>query len=128
VLFTGEGAHQFTAQEIGQFARYHTKPVIFVLNNAGYLIERLLCKEPAIGYNDVATWRYSELPRALGCDGWYIAKVATCAELDQALTAASLANSGAYVEVVTDPYAASPLALKLHDSLRTLYKDTTSES
>jgi indolepyruvate decarboxylase len=43
VLFTGEGAHQFTAQEIAQFARYDTKPVIFVLNNSGYLIERLLC-------------------------------------------------------------------------------------
>jgi indolepyruvate decarboxylase len=37
VLFTGEGAHQFTAQEIAhfaQFARYDTKPVVFVLNNA----------------------------------------------------------------------------------------------
>jgi indolepyruvate decarboxylase len=128
VLFTGEGAHQFTAQEIGQFARYDTKPVIFVLNNAGYLIERLLCKEPAIEYNDVANWRYSELPKVLGCDGWYTAKVTTCAELDRALAAASFANNGAYIEVVTDAYAASPLALKLHDSLRTLYKDTIVES
>ncbi len=48
VLITGEGAHQFTVQEISQFARYGLKPVIFVLNNAGYLIERLLCKEPDI--------------------------------------------------------------------------------
>ena len=30
-------------------------------------------------------------------------------------------NNGAYIEVVTGAYAASPLALKLHDSLRTLY-------
>jgi indolepyruvate decarboxylase len=125
VLFTGEGAHQFTAQEIAQFERYHTKPVIFVLNNAGYLIERLLCKDPTIEYNDVANWRYSELPQALGCDDWYTAKVTTCAELDHALAAVSLADHGAYIEVVTDAYAASPLALKLHDSLRTLYKDTT---
>jgi indolepyruvate decarboxylase len=124
VLFTGEGAHQFTAQEIAQFARYDTKPVIFVLNNSGYLIERLLCKAPAIEYNDVATWRYSELPKALGCDGWDMAKVTTCGELDDALAAASLANNGVYIEVVTDAYAASPLALKLHDSLRTLHKDT----
>ena len=126
VLFTGEGAHQFTAQEIAQFARYDTKPVIFVLNNSGYLIERLLCKEPAIEYNDVANWHYSELPKALGCEGWYTAKVTTCSELDNALATASLANNGAYIEVVTDAYAASPLALKLHDSLRTLYKDTGS--
>jgi TPP-dependent 2-oxoacid decarboxylase len=32
---------------------------------------------PAIqlGYNDIANWRYSELPKALGCDDWYTAKV-----------------------------------------------------
>src|ERR1700761_1753570 len=51
ILLTGEGAHQFTVQEISQFARYGLKPIIFVLNNAGYLIERLLCKEPDIAYN-----------------------------------------------------------------------------
>jgi indolepyruvate decarboxylase len=29
---------------------------------------------------------------------------------------------GAYIEVVTDPYAASPMAIKLHDAVKTLYK------
>jgi indolepyruvate decarboxylase len=67
------------------------------------------------------------LPKALGCDGWHTAKVTTCSELDNALaTASCLANNGACIEVVTDAYAASPLALKLHDNLRTLYKDTGS--
>jgi indolepyruvate decarboxylase len=122
VLITGEGAHQFTVQEISQFARYGLKPVIFVLNNGGYLIERLLCKEPAIAYNDIAAWRYADLPRAFGCDHWFTARAATCAELDTALEAAAASPHGAYVEVVTDPYAASPLALKLHDSFRRLYK------
>jgi indolepyruvate decarboxylase len=69
VLVKGEGAHQLTAQEISQFARLGLRPVVFVLNNNGYLIERLLCKDPQIAYNDVAQWHYSELPRALGCDG-----------------------------------------------------------
>ena len=122
VLITGEGAHQFTVQEISQFARYGLKPIIFVLNNAGYLIERLLCKEPDIAYNDIASWRYTELPRAFGCDNWFTARATTCAELDSALEGASAATNGAYIEVVTDPYAASPLALKLHDSFRRLYK------
>ena len=122
VLITGEGAHQFTVQEISQFARYGCKPVIFVLNNNGYLIERLLCKEPSIEYNDIAQWRYAELPGALGCEGWYTARVATCAELDAALEKASHCTTGAYVEVVTAADAASPLALKLHESFRRLYK------
>lgn len=122
VLITGEGAHQFTAQEVSQFARYGIKPVIFVLNNNGYLIERLLCKEPEIEYNDISQWHYADLPKALGCDDWFTARAATCGELDAALEKASQTTTGAYVEVVTDPYAASPLALKLHDSFRKLYK------
>jgi indolepyruvate decarboxylase len=122
VLVTGEGAHQLTAQEVSQFGRLGLRPVIFVLNNSGYLIERLLCKDPAIAYNDVAPWRYTELPHALGCDGWFTARVANCGELDQALDAAGKAGTGVYVEVVTDAYAASPLALKLHESFRQLYK------
>jgi len=122
ILLTGEGAHQFTVQEISQFARYGLKPIVFVLNNNGYLIERLLCKEPGIAYNDIAPWRYSELPRAFGCDNWFTARATTCAELDAALEGAAASTTGAYVEVVTDPYVASPLALKLHESFRRLYK------
>ncbi len=122
VLVTGEGAHQFTAQEVSQFGRSGLRPVIFVLNNSGYLIERLLCKNPAIAYNDIAPWRYSELPHALGCDNWFAARVATCGELDKALATAANIDAGAYVEVVTDAYAASPLALKLSESLRVLNK------
>jgi indolepyruvate decarboxylase len=122
VLITGEGAHQFTMQEISNFPRYGLKPVLFVLNNAGYLIERLLCKEPAIEYNDVPAWRYAELAKAFGCDGWFTATVKTCGELDAALATASTCTTGVYIEVVTDPYAASPLALKLHESFRRLYK------
>jgi indolepyruvate decarboxylase len=59
-----------------------------LLNNNGYLIERLLCKNPAMAYNDLASWEYSKLPEALGCKGWFTARVSTCGELDQALKAA----------------------------------------
>ena len=121
VLVTGEGAHQITVQEISQLGRRGLKPVIFVLNNSGYLIERLLCKEPAIEYNDLASWRYSAIPHALGCDDWFTARVTTCGELDEALTRAGQDGAAAYIEVVTDAYAASPMAVKLHESLKTLY-------
>lgn len=121
VLVTGDGSHQLTAQEISQFGRLKLKPVVFVLNNNGYLIERLLCKEPAIAYNDIASWNYAELPAALGCRDWLTARVETCSEFDQALAAAATAKTGVYIEVVTDAYAASPLAMKLHDAVKTLY-------
>jgi indolepyruvate decarboxylase len=121
ILVTGDGSHQLTAQEISQFGRRGLKPIVFVLNNSGYLIERLLCAEPDIAYNDIASWRYSELPRALGCDDWFTARVTTCGELDQALTRATQDDTAAYIEVVTDTYAAPPMALTLHDNINTLY-------
>jgi indolepyruvate decarboxylase len=121
VLVTGDGSHQLTAQEIGQFGRRGLKPIIFLLNNNGYLIERLLCADPDIAYNDVAPWNYAHLPHALGCTDWFTARVATCGELDLAISAASKATTGAYIEIVTDTYAASTLATKLHESRQTLY-------
>jgi indolepyruvate decarboxylase len=77
VLITGEGSHQLTAQEISQFGRRGLKSIVFVLNNSGYLIERLLCKDPDIVYNDLAQWHYADLPKALGCDDWFTARVTT---------------------------------------------------
>ena len=121
VLVTGDGSHQLTAQEVGQFGRLGLKPVIFLLNNSGYLIERLLCSNPSAHYNDVADWKYAELPHALGCDDWYTTRVTTCDELDQALATASEGNAACYIEVVTDKYAASPLSEKLHENIKTLY-------
>jgi indolepyruvate decarboxylase len=121
ILITGEGSHQLTAQEVSQFHRFGLKPIIFVLNNDGYLIERLLGKNPNIYYDDVAQWHYHKLPEALGCDGWLTTRVTTCGELDEAIKKAETRRTGAYIEVVTDKYAAPPLAQKLHESVATLY-------
>jgi indolepyruvate decarboxylase len=75
-----------------------------------------------MSYNDVSSWNYADLPKALGCNDWFTARVTTCAELDEALAKAAEATTGVYIELVTDAYAASPLATKLHESLRHLYK------
>jgi len=121
ILVTGEGSHQLTAQEVSQFHRFGLKPIIFVLNNDGYLIERLLSKNGESDYNDLAQWHYHKLPEALGCDGWFSARVTTCGELDEAIKTAEARGTGVYIEVVTDKYAAAPLAQKFHESLETLY-------
>jgi indolepyruvate decarboxylase len=62
------------------------------------------------------------VPNALGCTDWFTARFATCGEFDQALKAASQGDRAAYIEIVTDKYAASPLAMKLHESVKTLYR------
>jgi indolepyruvate decarboxylase len=114
VLVTGEGSHQMTVQEISQFGRHGLKPVIICLNNNGYLIERMLCEDPFISYNDLAQWNYSRLPEALGMADWFSVRVTTNRELDEALTQAARGEHGAYVEVVTDTMAASDMALALN--------------
>jgi indolepyruvate decarboxylase len=121
ILITGEGSHQLTAQEVSQFHRFGLKPIIVLFNNDGYLIERLLCKDPDIYYNDLAKWHYHKLPEAMGCEGWFTARVTTCGELDAAIKQAETSGTGAYIEVVADRYTASPLSQKLHDSIGTLY-------
>lgn len=122
ILITGEGSHQMTVQEISQFGRRGLHPIVFVLNNSGYLSERLLCcKDETIAYNDVAAWNYAELPHALGCQGWFTTRVRTCGELDDALKAAEQANGAAYIEVITDAYEAPPLYKKLHENVKSFY-------
>lgn len=100
VLFTGEGSHQLTAAEIGTMGRNGLKPVIFVLNNDGYMVERALEANPDWVYNDLAPWNYQALPAALGCRGWFTAKVTTLGELDAALARAAAGESASYIEVV----------------------------
>jgi indolepyruvate decarboxylase len=101
VLFTGEGSHQLTANDIGTMGRNGLKPIIFVLNNAGYMVERALEANPDWVYNDLAPWNYHTRPAALGCRGWFTAKVTTLGELDAALARAATGESASYIEVVT---------------------------
>jgi indolepyruvate decarboxylase len=121
ILIAGEGAHQFTLQEVAQFGRFGLKPIICCLSNDGYLIERLLCRDPLAPYNDVAAMNYHLLPEALGCEGWFSAKATTNGELEAALAKAETCGTGCYIEAVMDKMASPPLARKIHESLATLY-------
>ena len=61
IMFTGEGAHQLTIQEMANFFEYDLKPVIFVLNNNGYTVERVLSKDPNDKFNNITNWNYPKL-------------------------------------------------------------------
>lgn len=109
VLLTGEGAHQLTVQSLGEFARFGCTPLIIVLNNEGYLIERLLCREGERYYNDIASWDYTTLARGFGCGDWQCERVSTPQALRQALGAV-VPGQGAYIEVVAPRYDAPAMA------------------
>ena len=64
------------------------------------MVERALEADPDWVYNDLAPWNYHALPAALGCRGWFTAKVTTLGELDAALARAATGESASYIEVV----------------------------
>jgi indolepyruvate decarboxylase len=112
VLITGEGSHQLTANELGNYGRHGVKPVIFVLHNEGYAVERVLEENPDWVYNDLAPWDYHTLPAALGCKDWFTAKVRTNGELEAAMQKAEAADTAAYLEIVGQKHD-YPAGLKL---------------
>lgn len=117
VLITGEGAHQMTAQEISQFYRYGLKPIIFVLNNHGYLIEKMLSKKLDYCYNDLAEWQYEKLPSVFGYNDWMIRKATTCGDLDEIMEELNDTKTGAYIEIITPNLSAPPLMETIHKNL-----------
>jgi len=104
LLFIGDGSFQETAQELSTMLRNDCKPVIFLINNGGYTIERGYMGKTA-DYNDIATWAYSELPKVFRPDTKarsFVVK--TVADLEKALSAPN--DSLIFIESVMDPYDA----------------------
>ena len=85
VVLAGDGAFQMTAQEVSTLLRQGCRPILFLVNNDGYLIERYLHEDQV--YNDLQPWKYAELPHVLG-DGALTFRVTTEGELEHALAAA----------------------------------------
>jgi indolepyruvate decarboxylase len=106
LLFVGDGSFQETAQEVSTMLRHGLKPVIFLINNGGYTIERGYMGKTA-DYNDIATWAYADLPKVL-CPGTDAKSfvVKTVADLEQALAAPN--DSLILIESVMDPHDAPP--------------------
>jgi indolepyruvate decarboxylase len=98
VTFIGDGAFQMTGQELSTIIRHRLNPIIFLLNNEGYTIERVLRDGP---YNDVQMWKYHRLPEVFG-GGWGC-EVRTEDDLEAALRMAQdRPNDLAFIEVRLD--------------------------
>ena len=104
ILLTGEGSLQMTVQEISTVMRHDLKPFIFIINNSGYTVERAVLGKDA-KYNDVANWRYSELPHVFSRDKKAETHIVqTSNELQNVLESS---HSGmVFVESVMDKYDA----------------------
>lgn len=65
ILSIGDGSLQLTIQDLGLALREKIKPIILVINNDGYTVEREI-HGPEEMYNDIPMWNYAQLPYAFG--------------------------------------------------------------
>jgi alpha-keto-acid decarboxylase len=88
VLLIGDGAAQLSIQELGVFSREGLSPVVVVVNNDGYTIERMIHGKTA-SYNDIVRWNWTDIPNALGVTNHLAFRAQTYGELDDAFCAAT---------------------------------------
>ena len=58
ISLIGDGSLQLTVQELSTMIRYEVNPIIFLMNNLGYTIEREIHDGP---YNKIKNWAYADL-------------------------------------------------------------------
>ncbi|KAG8409615.1 hypothetical protein J3458_018709 [Metarhizium acridum] len=68
ILFVGDGSIQLTAQELSTMIRHELSPIIFVICNEGFTIERFIHGMDAT-YNDIAKWDNRALVDVFGGQG-----------------------------------------------------------
>jgi len=116
VVFVGDGAFQMTAQELSTIVRQHLNPVIFLMNNDGYTIERVIHEG---SYNDIQPWKYHQLPQVFG-PSWSC-EVFTEGDLEAALTQAKANTNGvSFIEVHLDRLDCSSGLRRLGEALNKL--------
>lgn len=66
-LFIGDGSFQLTAQDVSTMLRNKLNCVVFLDNNNGYTVEKVIHGMHR-QYNNVNMWKYSELPKVFNMD------------------------------------------------------------
>ena len=138
ILVTGEGSLHLTVQAFADFLKLGLNPIVFVLNNDGYTVERLIHgrdakynKLPDVSGNTLnhrvfflpgrltrclSQWDYSKLAPAFGPNfpSKYHGPIATPEALDALLGDATFAAAGQFqlVELKLG-YLDAPLSLRL---------------
>ncbi|EKT59500.1 alpha-keto acid decarboxylase family protein [Providencia sneebia] len=100
ILLIGDGSAQFTVQELGTMLRNGIKPIIFLLNNQGYTVERAI-HGPEELYNDITLWDWTLLFKGLANEhNAFIRHISEPKQLRQALEDVVHCNQLAFMEVI----------------------------
>ncbi|CAD5353932.1 alpha-keto acid decarboxylase family protein [Citrobacter freundii] len=100
ILIIGDGAAQLTIQELGSMLRDGQSPVILLLNNDGYTVERAIHGANQ-RYNDIAAWSWTLVPQAFSrecqAECW---RVRQAVQLEEVLARLSHPQRLSLIEVV----------------------------
>lgn len=91
LLFVGDGSLQLTVQAISTMIRWNLNPYLFVLNNDGYTIERLI-HGPTSSYNDINPWKYTQLLEVFNAKNYENLSIKTTGELDDIFSSEEFAT------------------------------------
>ncbi|GAA3659076.1 alpha-keto acid decarboxylase family protein [Microbacterium marinilacus] len=98
VLVIGDGSAQLTVQELGRLLDQPNAPVVLLLDNDGYTVERKIQSPDAV-YQDIPRWDWNALPAALGARAARVHEAATPGELRGALAEAGDRSTSHFVRV-----------------------------
>lgn len=117
ILIIGDGSAQLTIQELGSMQRDGQQPIIFLINNDGYTVERAIHGAEQ-RYNDIAQWNWTALPHAMSVEcaaqSWRVSEtVQLTAVMEQLMRDRRLT----LVEVVMEKQDLPPLLRKVTAAL-----------
>ncbi len=120
VLLIGDGSALLTIQEIAVMIKEEINPVIVLVNNDGYTVERAIHGENQ-HYNDIPACDWQVMPKAFGAtdNNSLLLRVKTAGELKDALKrAANATDKFVMLEVITDKHDVPPLLKEVSAALK----------
>jgi indolepyruvate decarboxylase len=119
IVLVGDGAFQMTGMEISVAVRYGLSPIIIVLNNDGYLTERLILEGQ---FNDITPWNYAGVTSLF--NSGYSAKITTNQQFtDELLAAKNRTESFTLLEVILERMDCSEALKRLGEQLNSIVKN-----
>lgn len=114
ILFVGDGAFQISMQEISTMIRWNLTPYIFLLNNAGYSVDRFMNKKSNSSKFDVQPWKYLDIFKIFGAMNYETRKIVTLGDLREMLndTNFNIDNKIRLVEIILPSTDVPPALLE----------------
>lgn len=120
VLLIGDGSALLTIQELSVMIRERLNPVVMLINNDGYTVERAIHGEHQ-PYNDIPSVDWQTMPQAFGAskDDCLVLTADTPEALRNALDKANKSKDKmVFIEIITDKHDVPPLLASIANALK----------